>query len=53
MADEEAEQDRSERSDASSALNALTTRLGDIAAALRTSQESPADVSMDCITVTT
>ncbi|XP_052442171.1 zinc finger protein 292 isoform X2 [Carassius gibelio] len=41
MADEEAEQDRSERSDASSALNALTTRLGDIAAALKTSQESP------------
>ncbi|XP_016379171.1 zinc finger protein 292b [Sinocyclocheilus rhinocerous] len=38
MADEEAEQDRS---DASSALNALTTRLRDIAAALETSQESP------------
>lgn len=38
MADAEAEQDRS---DASSALNALSTRLGDIAAALKTSQESP------------
>lgn len=38
MADEEAEQDRG---DASSALNALSTRLGDIAAALQTSQESP------------
>lgn len=41
MADEEAEQDRSERSDPSSALNALTTRLEDIAAALKNSQESP------------
>ncbi len=38
MADEEAEQDRDE---ASNALKALSTRLGDIAAALKTSQESP------------
>ncbi|XP_016370060.1 zinc finger protein 292-like [Sinocyclocheilus rhinocerous] len=41
MADEEAEQERGERSDPSSALNALTTRLEDIAAALKNSQESP------------
>ncbi|KAK2883421.1 hypothetical protein Q8A67_017058 [Cirrhinus molitorella] len=41
MADEEAEQDRSERSDPSSALNALTTRLEALAAALKNSQESP------------
>lgn len=43
MADEEAEQDRGERSDASSALNALATRLEDAAAALRSSQESPGE----------
>ncbi|KAG1928797.1 zinc finger protein 292b [Pimephales promelas] len=43
MADEEAEQDRGEQSDASSALNALATRLEDAAAALRSSQESPAE----------
>ncbi|RXN06156.1 zinc finger protein 292-like [Labeo rohita] len=41
MADEEAERDRSERSDPSSALNALTTRLEELAAALKNSQESP------------
>ncbi|XP_026089693.1 zinc finger protein 292-like [Carassius auratus] len=41
MADEEAEQERGERSDPSSALNALTTRLEDIAAALKNSQDSP------------
>ncbi|XP_052390667.1 zinc finger protein 292 [Carassius gibelio] len=41
MADEEAEQERGERSDPSSALNALTTRLEDIAAALKNSQVSP------------
>uniref|UniRef100_A0A8C1P7Z6 Uncharacterized protein n=1 Tax=Cyprinus carpio TaxID=7962 RepID=A0A8C1P7Z6_CYPCA len=41
MADEEAEQERSERSDSSSALNALTTRLEDIAAPLKNSQDSP------------
>ncbi|XP_073709163.1 zinc finger protein 292b [Garra rufa] len=41
MADEEAEQDRNERSDPSSALNALTTRLEALAAALKNSQESP------------
>uniref|UniRef100_A0A671R9M5 Uncharacterized protein n=1 Tax=Sinocyclocheilus anshuiensis TaxID=1608454 RepID=A0A671R9M5_9TELE len=41
MADEEAEQERGERSDPSSALNALTTRLEDIAAALKNSQASP------------
>ncbi|XP_056113658.1 zinc finger protein 292b [Rhinichthys klamathensis goyatoka] len=43
MADEEAEQDRGERSYASTALNALATRLEDAAAALRSSQESPAE----------
>ncbi|XP_016111466.1 zinc finger protein 292-like [Sinocyclocheilus grahami] len=41
MADEEAEQERGERGDPSSALNALTTRLEDIAAALKNSQDSP------------
>ncbi|XP_051954626.1 zinc finger protein 292-like [Xyrauchen texanus] len=41
MADEEAEQDRGERSDTSSALNALSTRLEDTVAALKNSPESP------------
>ncbi|XP_067272695.1 zinc finger protein 292b [Pseudorasbora parva] len=41
MADEEAEQDRSERSDPSNALNALATRLEEIAAALNASQDAP------------
>ncbi|XP_065113487.1 zinc finger protein 292b [Paramisgurnus dabryanus] len=40
MADEEAEQDRSERIDASDAFNAFSKRLDEIAAALKSSTES-------------
>ncbi|XP_051951449.1 zinc finger protein 292-like [Xyrauchen texanus] len=43
MADEEAELDPGERSDTSSALNALSTRLEDTVSALKNSHKSPAE----------